>query len=162
MNADPDVMEHFPEMLDRDETAKLIERIETQFEEQGFGFWALELVLGGEMIGYTGLNVPRFEAHFTPAVEVGWRLAKHHWGKGFASEAARAALDFGFDEAGLDEIVSFAVPANTRSIGVMERIGMTHDPADDFDHPRQPEESPLRRHVLYRMTAQRWAELNRR
>ena len=97
-----------------------------------------------------GLAVPAFEAHFTPAVEVGWRLAAEHWSRGYATEAARAALDYGFTTAGLDEIVSFTVPANSRSRAVMERLGMTHDPADDFDHPRIEPGHPLRRHVLYR------------
>ena len=159
INSDPEVMKHFPKKLDRDETAQFIERIEADFDEHGFGLWALELELGGEMIGFAGLDVPRFEAHFTPAVEVGWRIARHHWGNGYATEAARAALDFGFNQAELEEIVSFAVPANVRSTRVMERIGMTHDPSDDFDHPNQPEGSPLRRHVLYRMSADRWKRL---
>ena len=99
-----------------------------------------------------GLAVPRFEAHFTPAVEVGWRLAAEWWGRGYATEAAREALRFGFTEAGLTEIVSFTVPANEPSRAVMRRIGMTHDPAGDFDHPALPPGSHLRRHVLYRLT----------
>jgi ribosomal-protein-alanine N-acetyltransferase len=102
------------------------------------------------------LAPPRFEAAFTPAVEVGWRLAVEAWGHGYATEAARAALAFGFEERGLDEIVSFTTPANVRSRAVMERIGMTRDPADDFDHPNLPPESPLRRHVLYRLSRARW------
>ena len=100
--------------------------------------------------GFVGLSVPSFAAHFTPAVEVGWRLARPHWGHGYATEAARAAMADGFDRVGLAEIVSFAVPANVRSVRVMQRLGMTHDPADDFDHPRFPEGHRLRRHVLYR------------
>ena len=95
-----------------------------------------------------------------PAVEVGWRLAKEHWGNGYATEAARTAIDYGFGTAGMDEIVSFAIPANKRSLRVMERLGMTHDPGDDFDHPRFLDDERLRRHVLYRMTAKRWAYLN--
>jgi len=128
----------------------MVDRIETRFEEHGFGLWAVELADGKPFIGFVGLAVPAFEAHFTPAVEVGWRLAAEHWSRGYATEAARAALDYGFTTAGLDEIVSFTVPANSRSRAVMERLGMTHDPADDFDHPRIEPGHPLRRHVLYR------------
>ena len=110
----------------------------------------------GGFIGFTGLSAPSFEAPFTPAVEVGWRLAPDAWGNGFATEAAEAALRFGFETIGLDEIVSFTVPANVRSRAVMERLGMTHDLADDFDHPRFPEGHRLRRHVLYRLDRATW------
>jgi ribosomal-protein-alanine N-acetyltransferase len=105
----------------------------------------------GEFVGFTGLAVTEFEAHFTPAVEVGWRLARSAWGNGYATEAARAALSFGFEEAGLNEVVSFTAPANRRSRAVMERIGMSRDPRDDFDHPGLPGGHPLRPHVLYRV-----------
>ena len=110
----------------------------------------------GAFLGFTGLAPPRFEAAFTPCVEVGWRLAAEAWGHGYATEAARAALAFGFEVRGLDEILSWTVPANLRSRAVMERIGMTHDPADDFDHPNIAVGSPLRRHVLYRLSRERW------
>ena len=155
-------MEHFTGLLTEDETSELIERLEAHFEEHGFGLWALELTLTKAIIGYAGLSIPTFEAHFTPAVEVGWRLSKDHWGSGYVTEAARAALAYGFETSGLDEIVSFAVAANTRSTQVMERLGMTHHSKDDFDHPGLPEDSPLRRHVLYRMSADQWAQANRR
>lgn len=155
-------MEHFTGLLTEDETSEFIDRVEAHFEEHGFGLWALELELTKEVIGFAGLSVPTFEAHFTPAVEVGWRLSKDHWGSGYVTEATRVALAYGFETSDLDEIVSFAVPANTRSTRVMERLGMTHDPEDDFDHPLLPEDSPLRRHVLYRMSADRWTQLNRR
>jgi ribosomal-protein-alanine N-acetyltransferase len=118
--------------------------------------WALERVEDGAFLGFTGLSRPSFEAHFTPAVEVGWRLARHAWGHGFATEAARAALRFGFETVGLEEIVSFTVPANVRSRAVMERIGMHHDPSDDFDHPKLPAGHPLRAHVLYRLRRADW------
>lgn len=154
--ADPVVMEHYPALLTPDQTKAFIDRIESGFDQDGFGLWALQRLDNSEFIGYTGLVSPTFEAHFTPAVEVGWRLAKDHWGLGFATEAARSAIGFGFETAHLDEIVSFTVPANKRSTAVMERIGMTHDPADDFDHPRLPEGSAHRRHVLYRLTRERW------
>lgn len=160
LNADPDVMEHMVSTLTEDETAAMIDRIDAHFEEHGFGLWAVELVLTGEFVGFAGLSIPRFESHFTPAVEVGWRLATSHWGKGYATEAASAAMEFGFAVGDLDEIVSFAVPANTRSTAVMARLGMVRDPADDFDHPFVAEDSHLKRHVLYRMSRERWVAMN--
>jgi ribosomal-protein-alanine N-acetyltransferase len=153
MNADPLVMEHFPERLSRRQSDELIEKIEAGFEAHGYGLWALELRESGEFVGFTGLAKPAFDAHFTPAVEIGWRLAHSAWGEGYATEAARAALAFGFEEAGLAEIVSFTTVANARSRAVMERIGMAHDPADDFDHPGIPVGHPQSRHVLYRVAA---------
>jgi ribosomal-protein-alanine N-acetyltransferase len=151
MNADPRVMEHYPHALSRDESDDFVDRIEAHFEERGFGLWAVEIVGVAPLVGFVGLQVPRFDAHFTPCVEVGWRLAHEHWGHGYASEAARAALASGFHDHDLDEIVAMTVPANTRSMAVMQRIGMTRNPADDFDHPRLPEGHRLRRHVLYRI-----------
>jgi RimJ/RimL family protein N-acetyltransferase len=145
-------MEHFPSALDRKESDAFVDRIVAGFKEHGYGLWAVEVPGKVEFIGYVGLALRTFEAHFTPAVEVGWRLARDSWGRGFASEAARAAVDDGFDRVGLKEIVSFTVPANERSVRVMQRIGMTYDPADDFDHPRLPAGHRLRRHVLYRLT----------
>jgi RimJ/RimL family protein N-acetyltransferase len=149
LNADAEVMRHFPAVLSRAESDALAGRIEEQFARHGFGLWALELP-GVPFAGYVGLSVPRFEAAFTPCVEIGWRLARDHWGHGYACEAAGAVLAFGFEQLGLPEIVSFTVPANTRSRRVMERIEMTRDPAEDFLHPLLPEGHPLRRHVLYR------------
>lgn len=153
MNADPVVMEHFPEPLSRAQSDELIERIEAGFEANGFGLWALEVLATGEFIGFTGLAVPELEAHFTPTVEVGWRLARSAWGNGYATEAGAAALNLGFKEAGLAEVVSFTSIGNQRSRAVMERLGMGRDPADDFDHPGLPRGHPLRRHVLYRKLA---------
>jgi ribosomal-protein-alanine N-acetyltransferase len=150
LNADPEVMEHFPEKLSREQSDAFADKIEAGFAERGWGLWALEA--DGEFIGYTGLQPVSFETHFTPAVEIGWRLARGAWGRGYASEAARAAAAFAFAELELDELVSFTVPENTRSRAVMERIGMTHDPADDFDHPKLPDGHPMQRHVLYRAT----------
>ncbi len=147
LNADPEVMEHFPAPLSRAESDAFVDRIEAGFAEHGFGLWAVEVVATGEFVGFTGLSRPRF----MPGVEVGWRLARPAWGHGYASEAARAAVRHGFEAVGLPEIVSFTVPANVRSHAVMRRIGMTRDPDGDFDHPRVPEGSPLRRHVLYRI-----------
>jgi ribosomal-protein-alanine N-acetyltransferase len=153
MNADPEVMEHFPAALTREESDTMIERIESGFAGHGFGLWAVEVAASGEFIGFTGLSVPGFGAHFTPAVEVGWRLSRSSWGHGYATEAARRALASGFTDYGLAEVVSFTAVRNVRSQAVMRRIGMTHDPADDFDHPRLPDGHPLRRHVLWRLQA---------
>jgi RimJ/RimL family protein N-acetyltransferase len=151
VNADPRVTEFLPALMTREESDALVMRIEAHFEQHGFGLWAVELRETGAFAGFIGLAIPRFEAHFTPCVEIGWRLAAQYWGHGYATEGARAALKFGFEELGLGEIVSFTVPGNLRSRRVMEKIGMTHDPADDFDHPMLPEGHPLRRHVLYRI-----------
>ncbi|WP_243713324.1 GNAT family N-acetyltransferase [Actinomadura sp. 6K520] len=152
LNADPEVMRHFPAPLTRAESDALIASFEARFEEDGFGFWALETAGAGEFVGFTGLSAVRFPAPFAPAVEIGWRLARSAWGHGYATEAARRALRFAFD-GGLDEVVSFTAAANARSRAVMERIGMTRDPADDFDHPLVADGHHLKRHVLYRITA---------
>lgn len=156
LNADPQVMEHFPEPLTRSQSDAMVDRFEEGFRERGFGFWAVEIAATGSFVGFTGLSVPRFQAHFTPSVEIGWRLARAAWGHGYASEAARAALEFAFQDAGLPEVVSFTAATNLRSQAVMRRIGMARDADGDFDHPAVPEGSPLRRHVLWRMTARRW------
>jgi ribosomal-protein-alanine N-acetyltransferase len=150
LNADPEVMEHFPSLMTRAESDAFIDRIEARFDEHGWGLWALEVMATGEFIGFTGLQVPGFPAPFMPAVEIGWRLARPAWGHGYASEAARRALEFGFSDLGLPEIVAFTAVGNVRSRAVMERLGMTRDPADDFDHPFLIEGHRLRRHVLYR------------
>jgi hypothetical protein len=123
--------------------------------------FALEERASGTFLGFTGLSRVTFEAPFTPAVEIGWRLARAAWGQGFATESARAVATFAFDELGLEEIVSLAVAANERSRAVMRRLGMTHDPSDDFDHPLLASDSPLRRHVLYRLSAARHAARER-
>ncbi len=152
MNADPRVMEHFPAPLTPVESDALADRIEAHFAQHNFGPWAAELRETGDFLGFIGLAVPSFEAHFTPCVEIGWRIAFDHWGQGLATEGARAALDHAFNTLGLPEIVSFTVPANLRSRRVMEKLGMTHNPADDFDHPLIEAGHPLRRHVLYRVS----------
>ena len=145
-------MEFFPKPLDRAESDTLADRIRDTFTRRGFGFWAVEIPGVADFIGFVGLSTPQLpETHFTPCVEIGWRLAHEHWGSGYASEAARAALDFGFRSLALDQIVSFTTPANWRSRRVMDRIGMCRTPADDFDHPAIPDGHPLRRHVLYRI-----------
>lgn len=151
LNADPGVMEHFPAVLDRNESDELFDLIQAHFAAHGFGLWATEYPGVASFIGFVGINRVPFEAPFTPAVEVGWRLARPHWGRGYATEAALAVVAYGFSDLDLDEIVSFTTPNNLRSRAVMERLGMTHDPADDFDHPRMAVNHPLRRHVLYRL-----------
>jgi RimJ/RimL family protein N-acetyltransferase len=153
LNADPAVFEYLPGPLARPESDALAGRIREHFERNGFGLWAVEVPAVTSFAGFIGLSIPAFAAHFTPCVEVGWRLGRAHWGQGYASEGAGAALPFGFEHLRLAEIVSFTVPGNRRSRAVMERIGMRHDPADDFDHPGLPEGHPLRRHVLYRIRA---------
>lgn len=151
MNADPRVMEFMPALLSREESDAFATRIEAHFEQRGFGLWAVEIAGGPPFAGFIGLSVPRFTAPFTPCVEIGWRLAAEHWGRGYATEGARAALAFGFETLGLAEIVSFTVPHNLPSRRVMEKLGLTRNPADDFDHPLLPAGHPLRRHVLYRI-----------
>jgi RimJ/RimL family protein N-acetyltransferase len=151
INADPRVMEHFPATLTSAESDALFDRAQEHFNRHAFGPFAVELLESGEFIGFIGLSIPAFAAPFMPAVEIGWRLAFEHWGRGLATEGARAALAFGFGELNLDQIVSFTVPANLRSRRVMEHLGMTHNPEDDFDHPNLPAGHPLRRHVLYRI-----------
>jgi RimJ/RimL family protein N-acetyltransferase len=151
MNSDARVMEFFPRCLSRFESDAMINGIQKHFSERGFGLWAIEVLGVAPCIGFAGFAVPRFSAHFTPCVEIGWRLAFEHWGHGYATEAARVALAYGFGTLALSEVVSFTSTANHRSRAVMERLGMCRDPADDFDHPALPEGHPLRKHVLYRL-----------
>lgn len=154
INADPAVMEHFPAALGRDETAAMVKRLRRFMAERGFGWWAAEVPGVAPFIGFIGLGVPFFGAHFLPpgklVVEVGWRLARDHWGRGYATEGAHECLRFGFEDLGLEEIVSFTTTTNRRSQAVMQRLGMTRNPADDFDHPKLPPGHRLQRHVLYR------------
>ncbi len=150
MNADARVMEFLPAQLSRDESDAAADRIEAHFEKHGFGLWAVEIPEIIPFAGFIGLSVPRFEAHFTPCVEIGWRLDAQFWNQGYATEGARGALEFGWKTLELAEIVSLTVPANLRSRNVMEKIGMTRSPEDDFEHPLLPAGHPLSRHVLYR------------
>jgi RimJ/RimL family protein N-acetyltransferase len=153
MSADPEVMRFFPSTLLATEANDLLNRLEDHWRREGFGFWAVDDDSG--FVGLVGLLRVGFAAPFVdaaaPPVEVGWRLARHAWGRGYAVEAAREAVAVAFDVIGVDEVVSFTVPANQRSRRVMERLGMTHDPAGAFEHPRLPEGHPLRPHVLYRL-----------
>ncbi|KTC84042.1 GNAT family N-acetyltransferase [Legionella brunensis] len=150
MNADEQVMEYFPATLTEKETVAMIERINIHIQQQGFGLWVAELKETGEFMGFVGLSIPSFYAHFTPCVEIGWRLALPFWGKGLATEGAKVVLNYGFNELNLKEIVSFTTLSNVRSQRVMQKIGMTHDEKDDFCHPNLPLYHILSRHVLYR------------
>ena len=158
LNADPEVMEFFPAPLNRQESDAFVDRIETGFTRHGFGVWAVDELSTGAFIGFTGLLHQTFEAAFTPAFEIGYRFARQAWGKGYATEAAQEAVRFGFEQAGLREIVSMTAVGNVRSRAVMHRLGMTHRRDDDFNHPRIPDGHPLRRHVLYRLSIERWQE----
>lgn len=154
LNADPQVMEFMPKALSSEESHSLVERIESNFKEHGFGLFAAELVSSQTFIGFIGLAIPRFQASFTPCVEIGWRIAFEHWGNGYATEGARAVLQFAFNELNLKEVVSFTVTANLRSRRVMERIGMKF--IEEFEHPSLPEGHFLRRHILYTITKASW------
>lgn len=164
MNADPRVMEYFPSVKNYGESLEEYNRHKSRCEEfrstlriGSWGFWAVGVKGGVPFIGFIGLNPVSFTAHFTPAVEIGWRLAADHWGKGYATEGAKASLKFGFETLNLPEIVSFTPVQNKRSRAVMEKIGMHHNLQDDFDHPQLPEGHKLRKHVLYRLKRSEWA-----
>lgn len=159
LNADAEVMRHFPSPLTAQQSGEMIDRMTAAWAQRGFGLWAVERVDTSEFIGFVGLAPPGWQAAFTPCVEVGWRLARQHWGHGFAPEAAFAALEWGFANVELprDEIVSFATVANTNSHRVMQKIGMVRDVDNDFDHPLLPDWAG-RRHVLYRIDRRRFAE----
>jgi RimJ/RimL family protein N-acetyltransferase len=157
ISSDPLVMEHFPALQDIAATQLLIDRVNQHYETFGYAPCAVETKNMQEFIGFVGLNhppfgIPNFQPRGMPIVEIGWRLSSHHWGKGYATEAAKAVLRYAFTELNLSEIISFTVTANTKSRRVMEKIGLHHSVADDFDHSKLDENSPLRRHVLYRLT----------
>jgi len=150
MNGDAEVMEFFPTTQSRDDSAALLARIISHCEQHGYSLFALHLKQDYKFVGFTSLLHADFAAHFTPAVEIGWRFPKFAWGQGLGPEAARACLTYGFETLALDEIVAFTAAQNKRSIRVMEKIGMQHDAADNFDHPHLPTGHWLCRHVLYR------------
>lgn len=150
LNADPVVMATIAPPMTRDESDAFLDRIETNWDDRGVGLWCVDL--HGECLGFTGLDLP----WFCDGVEVGWRIRSAHWGQGYAPEAGRAALAFGFDHLGLDEIISFTAVTNTNSRRVMEKLGLWRDVDGDFQHPSVPEGNPLRPHVLYRLTADRY------
>jgi RimJ/RimL family protein N-acetyltransferase len=156
LNADEEVMEHFPSTLTREQSDASVDRIQKELADEPFGLWAVEVRDTGEFIGFVGLDRPRFDAWFTPAVEVGWRLARTAWGHGYATEAATEALRHGFEIVGLDEIVSFTTLSNLRSQRVMQRLGMARN--GEFDHPNIAPDHPMCRHVLYRLTRAEWSK----
>jgi RimJ/RimL family protein N-acetyltransferase len=158
VNADPEVMRYFPAALTTGKSDQFAARIQAMRAQQGWGLWAVEVVGVAPFIGFVGLNRTRFDAPFTPAVEVGWRVARQYWGHGYATEAAAASLTFGFDQLCLEEIVSFTATVNDPSRRVMQRLGMVNHPADDFDHPAVLD-GPLRRHGLYRISRTKWPKI---
>jgi RimJ/RimL family protein N-acetyltransferase len=157
VNADPRVMEFFPSTLGPEESNAAADRWQAQIVERGWGLWAVEVISSQQLIGFVGLQAPVAPLPFAPCVEVGWRLAYEHWGKGYATEGARAALRVGFEQLQLAEIVSFTSVNNVRSRAVMERLHMRRAEAT-FEHPSVPEGSSLREHCLYRLTYEQWRE----
>ncbi|MGH1480812.1 MAG: GNAT family N-acetyltransferase [Geminicoccales bacterium] len=160
MNTDPEVMRYFPRLLDRDATTKIVEIMKSHNETFGLGYWPIEVPGVAPIIGFVGLMIIPFRAHFTPCIETGWRLAWLYWGHGYASEEANAAMTFAFDRLPADEVLAFAVQDNRRSTRAMERIGMVRDTDGNVDHPGIEEGSPLRRHCLYRMSRDRWVSMS--
>lgn len=151
LNQDPKVVEFLLKMSSIEQSKEFIECMNDQFHARGYTIFAMEEKQSGILIGFTGLNAPKWHAHFTPCVEIGWRLSSKFWGNGYATEAARSVLDYGFKECALKEILAWTVPANLRSIRVMEKIGMEHDINGDFNHPEVPEGHELSKHILYRI-----------
>ena len=159
LNGDPEVMVHFPRPLTAERSDAIMDAWQEHIVRHGWGFWAVERNLDGAFVGAVGIAHATFDAPFTPTVEIGWRLSKDYWRKGYALEAASEALRFGFERLRLGEIVAFTLPANLPSRGVMERLGMTTNPADDFEHPAVEEGHPMRAHVLYRLKQAEWRRL---
>jgi len=159
LNADPVVMEFFPNVLSEDESNTLANKIESLIAERGWGFWAVEHISNKVFIGFVGLHEPHYELPFNPCVEIGWRLARQYWGKGYATEAGKAALEFAFNHLKLNEVYSFAVVDNMKSIAVMERLKLKNT-LSNFEHPMIPENSPLREHVLYKIDKASWDSSN--
>jgi RimJ/RimL family protein N-acetyltransferase len=159
LNADPEVMEFFPRRLDRETSDAVARRLRDAIAERGWGLWAAEQRASGQFIGFIGLQPPAAQLPFSPCVEIGWRLARAYWGKGYATEGARECLRAGFEQIGLQEIVSFTALGNRRSRAVMERLGMVEDAAGAFEHPSVPDGRPVRAHCLYRLGRERWSRL---
>lgn len=160
INQDPKVIEFLRGALTMEQVNDFILAVNNHQDRHGYTLWAAELKKTGELIGFIGLNYTDWESHFTPAVEVGWRLGSQYWSKGFATEGAKAALNFGFKQCGIKEIVSFTVPANVRSIRLMEKIGLQRDANGDFAHPKLAADHPLSRHVLYRITVDEYPKIS--
>ena len=151
INQDPKVMRYFPGLQDEETTKSFIKKVNDHFDKHGYSLYACVRRDSHEFIGFIGLLFADFESHFTPATEIGWRLSSRQWGRGFATEAAQAVLDYAFQELKVAEVVSFTAQGNAQSIRVMQKIGLQYNPEDDFDHPKLEKTSPLRRHVLYRL-----------
>ena len=165
MNSDSEVMKYFPRVLDRGQSDLFAELIQVGLEERNHGLWAVELRNDGSLapspfIGFVGLSAPTWNASFTPCIEIGWRLNRPFWGHGFATEAAKHVLRYGFQVLKLDEVLSFTSLLNLRSMAVMERLGMTRDIGEDFDHPKIETSNELCRHALYRIGSKKWAKSN--
>ena len=150
INADTDVMEYYPDVFTRQQSDVMAAKLINWIEQRGWGFWAVELLEQEQFIGFVGLHEPTYELPVTPCVEIGWRLAKEHWGKGYATEAAKASLEFAFKQLNLDQVYSFATVSNWKSRSVMERLNMINTESN-FDHPMIPQHSPLLEHVLYKI-----------
>lgn len=161
MNADAEVTRYLSKPLTRDESDAFIDRVVARWRERGYGLWAVERRSDGAFLGFTGLSWQDFESPVTPAVEIGWRLRRDAWGQGYATEAATAALRYGFESLNLEEIVSFTTAANLASQRVMQRIGLIRDPASDFELPYVPVGHPIRPHVVYRLGRSAWAAAKR-
>jgi len=155
LNADPEVMEFFPKVLSRKESNAMAEKIKNLISDRGWGFWAVEVKNESAFIGFVGLNEPHYDLPFNPCVEIGWRLAKKYWSKGYATEAGSASLEFAFDQLNLDEVYSFATVHNIKSQAVMERLRLKNT-MSNFNHPAIPKDSPLREHVLYKIDKKSW------
>jgi RimJ/RimL family protein N-acetyltransferase len=156
LNADPRVMEFMPGVLTEPESGALAGRIEQHFRDHGFGLCAVEITGRQSFIGFIGLTVATFQAAVTPCVEIGWRLSAEYWGQGFATEGAREMVRYAFEVIGLESLISLTAVGNIRSRRVMQKLGMTHDPHDDFEHPNLPEGHALRPHVLYHLPRSKW------
>lgn len=154
MNADPQVMKYYPSVLNEEESHNIAHKFEALIREKGWGFWAVEKLEDERFIGFVGLNEPTYDLPVTPCVEIGWRLGKEHWGKGYATEAAKSCLDFAFNKLNLTEVYSFTSVTNKKSAAVMERIGMMNT-NNNFEHPLIPENHPLREHCLYKSISER-------
>lgn len=155
MNADPVVMEYYPDTLSEDESNSMAHKLESLISERSWGFWAVETIKENRFIGFVGLHKPTYELPVSPCVEIGWRLAKEYWGSGYATEAAEASLRFAFVNLGLNEVYSFTSVSNKKSRSVMERLNMQNT-GKNFEHPIIPENHSLREHVLYKITKDQW------
>jgi RimJ/RimL family protein N-acetyltransferase len=157
LNSDPEVMEYFPTLLSREESNAMSEKCKSLIAERGWGFWAVEIKLSGKFIGFVGLHTPNPNLPFSPCVEVGWRLLKEFWGKGYAIEAAQESLTYAFNTLKLSEVVSFTTISNSRSRSVMERLGFSNA-HQNFEHPDIQKGHSLSEHVLYKITKKEWQE----